>query len=273
MHLILTGATGLVGSAVLDAMLNNSAISKISILSRRPVQMAEDAKDPRVHVIDHKDFETYQPELLEKLKDADGCVWALGTSQNNVNKEYVNTNLNTHKSSRSNLTLNRQYVKITKDYVLAAAKAFSTLKPSNPPFRFIHVSGEGATQEPGTFSQLFAKVKGEIEADIGEISAKHPETFQADSVRPAFVDPATHEAIKPYIPSNPGILYKVGMVLLGPGIRHLYKSMHSPTDQLGPFLTEMAMGKMDGKLQGPGVFKLGGGWVVENKGIRRMMGL
>jgi hypothetical protein len=88
MHLILTGATGLVGSGVLDAMLQNSAISRISILSRRPVKMAEDAKDPRVHVITHKDFETYQPELLEQLKDADGCVWALGISQNSVDKEY-----------------------------------------------------------------------------------------------------------------------------------------------------------------------------------------
>lgn len=89
MHLILTGATGLVGSAVLDAMLQNQAISKISILSRRPVQMAEDVKDSRVHVINHKDFESYPPALLAELKDADGCVWALGTSQNNVNKEYV----------------------------------------------------------------------------------------------------------------------------------------------------------------------------------------
>lgn len=90
MHLILTGATGLVGSAALDAMLKNNAISKISILSRRPVQMAEDAKDPRVRVITHKDFESYQPELLDQLKDADGCVWALGISQNSVNKEYDN---------------------------------------------------------------------------------------------------------------------------------------------------------------------------------------
>lgn len=164
-------------------------------------------------------------------------------------------------------------MKITKDYVLAAANAFSTLKPSNPPFRFIHVSGEGATQEPGKFSPIFARVKGEIESLLGEISAQHPDTFRADSVRPAFVDPAVHDAIKPYIPSNNGLMYKAGMALLGPGIRYLYQSMHSPTNRLGPFLTDMAMGKMDGKLQGPGVFKLGGGWVVENKGMRRMLGL
>ncbi|KAJ5690205.1 hypothetical protein N7462_004597 [Penicillium macrosclerotiorum] len=253
MHLILTGATGLVGSAVLDAMLKNNAISKISIITRRPVQMAEDAKDSRVNIINHKDFESYPPELLEELKDADGCVWALGTSQNNVNKE--------------------QYVKITKDYALAAANAFSTLKPSNPPFRFIHVSGEGATQAPGRFSAIFARVKGEVESLLGELSAKNPNAFRADSVRPAFVDPANHDAIKPYIPSNNGILYDVGLHILGPGIRHLYQSMHSPTHQLGPFLTDMAMGRIDSRLQGPGVFRLGGGWVIENKGMRRILGL
>lgn len=87
MHLILTGATGLVGTAVLDAMLKTKGVSKISILSRRPVKMAEDAKDPRVNVIIHKDFEKYDPGLLAQLKDASGCVWALGISQTQVGKE------------------------------------------------------------------------------------------------------------------------------------------------------------------------------------------
>jgi len=91
MHLILTGATGLVGSSVLDAMIKNQGITKISILSRRPVPMAEDAKDPRINVIIHKDFNTYDDELLEKLKDATGCVWALGISQAEVSKEYVSS--------------------------------------------------------------------------------------------------------------------------------------------------------------------------------------
>ena len=87
MHLILTGATGLVGSAVLDAMIKTKDISKISILARRPVKMAEDAKDPRINVIIHKDFENYDSEVLRKLKGATGVVWALGTSQTAVGKE------------------------------------------------------------------------------------------------------------------------------------------------------------------------------------------
>lgn len=87
MHLILTGATGLVGSAVLDAMIKMKDVTKISVLSRRPVKMAEDAKDPRVNVIIHKDFEKYDAEVLSKLSGADGCIWALGISQTAVGKE------------------------------------------------------------------------------------------------------------------------------------------------------------------------------------------
>lgn len=87
MHLILTGATGLVGAGVLDAMMKTKGVTKISILSRRPVKMAEDAKDPRINVIIHKDFETYDAELLSKLRGAKGCVWALGISQAQVGKE------------------------------------------------------------------------------------------------------------------------------------------------------------------------------------------
>jgi uncharacterized protein YbjT (DUF2867 family) len=88
-HLILTGATGLVGSAALAHILSLPAgqVGKLSILSRRPVPMAEGK--PNVDVIIQKDFSSYDPELLEKLKGADGCVWAQGISVTQVDKEYV----------------------------------------------------------------------------------------------------------------------------------------------------------------------------------------
>lgn len=87
MHIILTGATGLVGSAALAHILSLPAgsVSRLSILSRRPVPMA--ANKPNVTVIEHQDFSHYPPELLEKLKGASGCIWALGVSQNGVSKE------------------------------------------------------------------------------------------------------------------------------------------------------------------------------------------
>jgi NAD dependent epimerase/dehydratase family enzyme len=87
MHLILTGATGLIGSGVLDAMIKMKDVTKISIISRRPVQMADDVKDPRINVIIHKDFNEYPKSLLDQVSDATGCVWALGISQTEVSKE------------------------------------------------------------------------------------------------------------------------------------------------------------------------------------------
>ncbi|UNI20530.1 hypothetical protein JDV02_006608 [Purpureocillium takamizusanense] len=287
MHLILTGATGLVGSSALDAMLKAKDVTKISILSRKPVPMAEARRDPRVSVILHRDFGTYDAQLLDRLRDADGCVWALGISQTKVSAD--------------------EYVKITKDYTLAAARSFATLRSSpsssssspsppssgsdtggakqqqqqqqqqqhqqqNRPFRFIYVSGEGATQSPGRFSAIFARVKGETEQALADLTRELSSRLQADSVRPAFVDASRHDAIKPYIP-DPGALYRAGMVPLGPLIRTAFRGMHSPTEQLGAFLTQMATGKLDGDLEGPGAFKLGPSWVIENVGLRRIMGL
>jgi uncharacterized protein YbjT (DUF2867 family) len=87
MHLILTGATGLVGSGVLHSMLTTPTITKVSVLSRRPVPMAEGHS--KVNVIIHKDYENYPSEIMQQLKDADGCVWAQGISQTKVGKESV----------------------------------------------------------------------------------------------------------------------------------------------------------------------------------------
>ncbi|EAA30145.1 hypothetical protein GE21DRAFT_5389 [Neurospora crassa] len=275
MHLILTGATGLIGSAVLDAMIKTKDITKISIISRRPVKMAEDAKDPRINVILHKDFEKYDSELLNQLQGATGCVWALGISQNAVGKE--------------------EYVKITKDFPLAAAAAFQTLPPSSSsspspdqdkePFRFIYVSGEGTTTTPPSsqspLSRLttpfFAIIKGQAELALSQLSTS---TFLPFSMRPAFIDAAAHPAIHPYIPKVSG-LYTLSNCVLGPPIRAGYKKMWSPTEHLGKFLVEMAMGKWDETIRkeaevsnGKGFEKLeGGSVVVGNEGWRRIASL
>jgi uncharacterized protein YbjT (DUF2867 family) len=85
MHLILTGATGLVGSGVLHQLINSPNITTISVLSRRPVPQAEGHE--KVKVIIQNDFNSYPNELLEKLNGAEGCVWAQGISITQVTRE------------------------------------------------------------------------------------------------------------------------------------------------------------------------------------------
>jgi len=251
MHLILTGATGLVGSAVLDAMIKMKDVSRISVISRRPVKMAEDAGDPRVRVIIHKDFARYDEDLLDQVRGANGCVWALGISQTQVGKE--------------------EYVKITKDFALAAAEAFQRLPAGGEPFDFVYVSGEGATQQPGRLTPLFGRVKGETEVALAEMRKANP-LFRASAVRPAFVDAAAHDAVRPYLPAQPAST-RVANLVLGPAIRVAARGSWSPTEPLGRFLAEMATGRWEGRLQGPGVERLGESPVLGNAAFRRLYGL
>ncbi|CAA9962409.1 hypothetical protein PTMSG1_05783 [Pyrenophora teres f. maculata] len=241
MHLILTGATGLVGASVLHNMLAQESISRISILSRRPVKMAEGHE--KAKVIIHTDFKKYDQTLLDELKDAHGCVWALGVSQNTVNKE--------------------QYFEITHDYPLAAAHAFSSLHPESP-FTFVHVSGEGATQTPGTFTPLFGRVKGQIESALVEFG-KQNTMFKVFNVRPAGVDEGYQPEIHPFIPKQP--MYRTALLA---SMRPFFKSYLTPTREMGKVMTELAMSKgepLDGKDIGMG------GRLVPNVAIRRMAGL
>ncbi|KAH7148183.1 hypothetical protein EDB81DRAFT_457584 [Dactylonectria macrodidyma] len=246
MHLILTGATGLVGSSVLDAMLKSTEVTKISILSRRPVPMADN--DPRVNVIIHKDFTKFNPEVLDKLQGADGAVWALGISQLKVTKD--------------------EYVKITKDFPLAAAIALSQLSLKNKPFHFVYVSGGGATTTPGLFTPFYGRVKGEAEIALSKLRTSD---FFVDSVRPAGVDPSNHAAIKLYIP-DPGFAYRIMGAFLGPLMRTILGRLHSPTEHLGPFLVGMALGDYDKQLEagGSGIMKVNGSRILDNWAFQRL---
>ena len=71
-HVILTGCTGTAGSAVLARCIASSRISRISVLSIKQAAGAD-----KVNIIIHKDFNTYLENMLEQLKGAVGCVWAL----------------------------------------------------------------------------------------------------------------------------------------------------------------------------------------------------
>jgi hypothetical protein len=245
MHLILTGSTGLVGTAVLTHLLSlpTTQLSRLSILSRnKAIPLA--ANRPHVKIIEHSDFTNYPPSLLESLQGAHGVIWALGTSQNAVPHE--------------------KYVEITRDYTLAAAKAFSTLSDN---FNFVFVSGEGATTKPGFFTMKFGRVKGETEAALLELAERTP-SLNVYNVRPGFVDSHGHpEVQKVEKGRNIGWLKTTLKTYIAPLWRFCYPSGTTPTRSLSQVLTDLAMS--DGKdLEGKGIED--GGRTVTNIGLRRL---
>ena len=98
MHLALTGATGFVGSEVLQQALAASNVDHLAVLGRRPVGHAQS----KLIEIVSLDFLNYERPQLPSL---DACIWCLGVSQLDESAE--------------------DYVCITFDYAVAAASAAS----------------------------------------------------------------------------------------------------------------------------------------------------
>lgn len=79
MEIILTGATGYVGSTVLRFCTLDPAISKIFVLTRRPLpedllQGLPNGKD-KVSVIIKTNWLNYSEELQHTLRNARACIW------------------------------------------------------------------------------------------------------------------------------------------------------------------------------------------------------
>jgi len=239
MHLILTGATGTVGSAVLTHVLSQPSITRVTILSRSPVAAADGAE--KAQVIIHKDFTTYGSDVLEKLKGAEGVVWAQGIGSGEVDA--------------------KEYVKITHDYPIEAAKAFATLSDR---FNFVYVSGEGATTKPSRFTPLFGRVKGQTEAELVDLMRTYP-SLRVYNLRPGGVDPGNVKDPRP----RP-LMIKVSRVVLMPMLKALYPSAISPTKELSKVLVDLACGN-GLPLEGKGIEA--GGRTITNVGFRRLAGL
>lgn len=260
-HLILTGATGLVGSACLTHILSlpaGNAITKLSILSRSPVPLIENHpkrtnNTTEIEVIHHTDYNNYPSDLLAKLKGANGVIWAQGISQMEVSKA--------------------DYLKITIDYPLAAAKAFSTLPSKDgDKLNFVYVSGTGATHTPGRFTQQFARVKGQAELAILALGKQAPydKTLRPIITRPAGVDGSSQPEIWKPIMQRRGTMYRTWFTPMLYVVRATYKNMMSPTPELGKVLVDLAMAD-EAPLKGKGVEC--DGQLVTNIGLRDMGGL
>src|ERR1700759_2537834 len=140
MKIILTGATGFVGDEVLRQALDDPSIDQVVVLTRRPVGVS----NPKLNEIVLDDFLDYSG-LGDQLK-ADACIWCLGVSQTAVSKD--------------------EYIKITLDYTIAAARA---MLAANPQIRFCFVSGRGADWDEKSMT-LYGKIKGRTEKELSKLS-------------------------------------------------------------------------------------------------------
>ena len=81
MKLILTGASGFVGSEVLSQALSHPSITSIIALSRKPLAEPH-TSNQKLKVVLLDDFSSYKPSVLEQLSGADTCIWFVSFPKN-----------------------------------------------------------------------------------------------------------------------------------------------------------------------------------------------
>lgn len=121
------GATGLVGEGVLAAMLEDPAVRKMHVVTRRRSPDIDAAvATGRVTVWEHRDFLDYA-SLTPMLAEVDAVYWALGTSTWNVSNE--------------------EYSAIHVDFPVRFVATWLAVRGRETPLVFHLVSGSGASAD------------------------------------------------------------------------------------------------------------------------------
>lgn len=135
MHILLTGASGLLGQGVLNACLASPVVHRVTVLARRPLAHA----DERIEVLLLEDF-AQAAAVSDRLAGIDACFYCAGAPPVG--------------------TAEHEYRHVTVDLTLAVARAYAA---ANPQGRFLYVSG--ANSDPD--SRLMPlRVKGEVEVAL-----------------------------------------------------------------------------------------------------------
>lgn len=155
MKIIVTGATGLIGSEVVRAAIADDAVDELILLVRNQPEI----QHPKITVVTHDDFTDYLP-VTEYFTRSNALIWCLGISQTQVNK--------------------KQYEAITYDYTRAC---INFCKQVNPSIRFVFVSGDGADRTVKSRT-LFKRLKGKAENALLQSGLPDIIIARPDAVRP-----------------------------------------------------------------------------------------
>ncbi|KAL8706681.1 MAG: hypothetical protein Q9201_000315 [Fulgogasparrea decipioides] len=169
MKVILTGATGFIGSEVLRFALLHPAITAIVVLSRRNLPL----KHPKLTIIIQTDFLDYSDATLGACAGAEACIWSLGVARS----------LSAENNRRINL-----------DYTMVAAETFTReLAPQLPEgknFRFVYLSGmmtERNQERKLWFMSETRRIRGEVENKLMDLQKEDRERLVTYVARPGGV--------------------------------------------------------------------------------------
>jgi len=205
MNVLLFGASGMVGQAVLRECLRDPTVTCVLVVGRAPTGV----KDAKLREIVHanlEDLATLEPELAR----CDACFFCIGVSAGGLSEP--------------------AYTRLTYDLTLAVARTLARLRPG---MAFTYVSGAG-TDSTGRGRVMWARVKGRTENALLALP------LRATMFRPAIIVPMHGERSK-----TPAyrIFYTLAAPLL-PLLRRALPGSVTTTEHLGRAMIAAAGGRV-----------------------------
>jgi uncharacterized protein YbjT (DUF2867 family) len=155
MNVLILGATGMVGQAVLRECLLDDAVTRVVTLGRSPVSQGH----RKLRQIVHADLFALDP-IESQLTDLDACFFCLGVSAFRMSES--------------------EYTRVTYDLTLSVA---TTLARLDPGMTFVYVTGAG-TDSTERGRAMWARVKGRTENALLRLPFK-----SAYMLRPGMIVP------------------------------------------------------------------------------------
>lgn len=154
MKVIVFGATGMVGQAVMRECLADARVTDVLVVGRSRARVSS----PRVTQIVHQDFLDFG-SIAPELTGYDACFFCLGVSAAGMSEP--------------------AYRRVTYFVTMAAARE---LAEQNPSMRFLYISGAGTdSTEHGRL--MWARIKGETENAVLSLP------FHGYALRPGYIQP------------------------------------------------------------------------------------
>ncbi|KAJ5610742.1 hypothetical protein N7510_007461 [Penicillium lagena] len=130
MKLIVAGATGLVGREVIRQSLQNSQVTQVIALARKPVQVEDDVDSSKLKSVVISDYEEYPDHVKAEFAGADACIWTVAVTP-----------------FRTGSFDFAEVKRVCHDCTIAGFKAMYEAGPARP-FRFLYFSAEGTPRDP-----------------------------------------------------------------------------------------------------------------------------